>query len=90
MDHVITLLTCAKSAAAALAFCLLLVGAQRPAAAAEKQTVAPQNFEQKLLDTRTSISKERQISTGSGVDGAASQIIVDVCKKNPNLPQCKF
>ncbi len=48
-----------------------------------------QLFEQKLQDTRTDIRKQQ--TTIRPTDNAGSnQLVVDICKKNPRLPQCKL
>lgn len=47
--------------------------------------LSPESFEQKLQDTRDNISRDR--STGPVVP---AQTVVDICKKNPSLPQCKL
>ena len=89
MSH-FAIATFAKGAVAAvLACCVMLPGQASNAQmhlAAEK--LGPEKFEQKLQDTRENIGKERK--TVGPSDNPTSNIAIDICKKNPKLPQCKL
>jgi hypothetical protein len=76
--------------AACLTCCLVLpsYAGDMPAGAAA-QKLDPDKFEQKLQDTRENISKNRLTPSPSDSIGT-SQVGVDICKRNPNLPQCKL
>jgi hypothetical protein len=53
------------------------------------QQLDQQLYEQKLQHTRENIKK--QTTTPNPTDNTKSdQLAVDICKKNPQLPQCKF
>jgi hypothetical protein len=62
-------------------------------AAAQQQGTAPKieqkDFVDKVDDVRRSIERERT-QQNAPRDNATQQFIVDVCKRNPNLPQCKI
>jgi hypothetical protein len=45
---------------------------------------------QTLQDTRTNIKKQQPITAVPTDDASSSQIVLDICKKNPKLPQCKL
>ena len=47
-----------------------------------------QLFEQKLQHTRESI--KQQTTTRPADNTSSDQLAVDICKKNPKLPQCKL
>ena len=49
----------------------------------------PEKFEKKLLDTRENIGKERATTAPLSKPDTV-QFIIDICKKNPKLPQCKL
>ncbi len=46
--------------------------------------LSPDSFQQKLQDTRENIGRQRLIRP----DFVPAQTVIDVCKKNPRLPQC--
>ena len=48
-----------------------------------------QQFEQKLQDTRTDIRKQ-QTTVRPTHNAGSNQLVIDICKKNPRLPQCKL
>lgn len=79
------------AAAAGLACCVALPAHARHA---ETRLIAqklnPQIYQQQLQDTRENIIKKEQ-STIRPTDNADSeQLVIDICKKNPNLPQCQL
>ena len=55
----------------------------RPAA----EKISPEQFDQKLQDTRSMIQKQTTAPQGNQT---THQFTSDICKKNPNLPQCKL
>lgn len=69
--------------AAALACCVVL-----PAHAQTK--ISPEQFDQKLQDTRATIKKQQTTAPSQPGRATSNQLVVDICKKNPNLPQCKL
>ena len=69
--------------AAALASCVAL-----PAHAQTK--ISPEQFDRKLQDTRATIKKQQTTPPSQPSHATSNQLVVDICKKNPNLPQCKF
>jgi hypothetical protein len=69
--------------AAALACCVVL-----PAHAQTK--ISPEQFDRKLQDTRATIKKQQTTPPSQPSHATSNQLVVDICKKNPNLPQCKF
>jgi hypothetical protein len=71
---------------AALGCCVTLPAYAQMHLAAEK--VSPQQFDQQLQDTRANI--KRQTTTAPAGNAASNQIVIDICKKNPQLPQCKL
>lgn len=49
----------------------------------------PQRFEQKLQTTRDVIEKERAAQAIGGAKTITPmQNVIDICRKNPKLPQC--
>jgi len=81
----------AMGAAAVLMCCVVLPLHARDAQirlAADK--LDPQTFEQKLQDTRANIKKDQKMTTRPADNAATNQIVTDICKKNPKLPQCKL
>jgi hypothetical protein len=74
---------------------ILICGVGVPCFASEATTrlaaekLDPNKFEQKLQDTRDNIVKERPNVSPTDASGT-SRIGVDICKKNPQLPQCKL
>lgn len=89
MSHFATATFAKGALAAVLAGCIILPGHAGEAQmrlAAEK--LDPDKFEKKLQDTRENIGKER--TTVPPATAGTNQIVVDICKKNPQLPQCKL
>jgi hypothetical protein len=80
----------ACAAAASLACCIALpVHARDAPTRLMAQKLDPQVFQQQLQDTRESIKKE-QMTIRPADDANSEQLVIDICKKNPNLPQCRF
>ena len=78
------------AAAASLACCLTLpVHARDARIRLAAQKLDPQVYQQQLQDTRESIKKEQTIIRPAD-NPSSNQLVVDICKKNPNLPQCKL
>jgi L-ascorbate metabolism protein UlaG (beta-lactamase superfamily) len=87
MSH-FTIATLAKgAAAAALACCVVLPGHAQTRLAAEK--LDAEKFEKKLQDTRDTIKKDITTTNPTGA-AHTNQTVIDICKKNPALPQCKL
>ena len=77
----------AGAAAAILACCTVHAHDAQIRLVAEQ--LNPQLFEQKLQDTRANIRKQQ--TTIRPADNANSnQLVIDICKRNPHLPQCKL
>ena len=78
------------AAAATIACCAVPVHARDAPVRLAAEQLNQQLFEQKLRDTRANIKKEQTTTRPAGNTGASDQLVVDICKKNPHLPQCKF
>jgi hypothetical protein len=76
------------ASAAIFACCVCPAHAREAHVQIAQQQLDQRLYEQKLQDTRQNIKKETTTTrpTGNGSD----QLAVDICKKNPQLPQCKF
>jgi hypothetical protein len=75
--------TVIKGAVISVVTCWVIV----PGHASEK--LDPDKFEQKLLDTRQNIVKERATTAPLSKPDTV-QFVIDICKKNPKLPQCQL
>ncbi|MGH6665741.1 MAG: hypothetical protein ACREB2_12695 [Pseudolabrys sp.] len=84
----ISITTLAASAVAAVFACCVVIPAHaQTRLAADK--LDSEKFEQKLRDTRDSIKKDRKTTESSG-PVHTNQVVIDICKKNPKLPQFKL
>ena len=52
--------------------------------------VEPKDFVDKLEAVRHGIERERNERPAPSNSNAPAQLVVDVCKRNPQLPQCKL
>jgi len=52
--------------------------------------VKPKDFVDKLEAVRHGIERERNERPAPSNGNARAQLVVDVCKRNPQLPQCKL
>ncbi len=78
------------AAAASIACCVTLpVRAHASQMRLAAEQLNQQLFEQKLQDTRTDIRKQQTTTRPTNKTGS-NQLVVDICKKNPRLPQCKL
>lgn len=83
--------TLANLAAAGLACCVALPAHARDAGTRRiAQKLNPQIYQQQLKDTRENIIKKEQTTTGPADNTGSEQLVIDICKKNPNLPQCQL
>ena len=87
MSHTTIAIFAKGAAAAVLACCIVLPGHAQTRLAAEK--LDSDKFEKQLQDTRDDIKKERTTTNPSGA-AHTNQTVIDICKKNPQLPQCKL
>lgn len=85
MRHVTVAGPVKAAAVVALVVCASLPAQAQTRAAGEK--ISSEQFEQKLQDTRDLIKKQ---TTTAPQGNQAHPFAVDICKKNPNLPQCKL
>ena len=83
-----TFVKLAAGTAAILACCAGPVHADGTLMRLAADQLNQEQFEQKLQDTRTDIRKQ-QTTTRPGDNANSNQLAVDICKKNPRLPQCK-
>ena len=54
------------------------------------QKVDPDKFQKQFQDVRGGIDKDRAAPTPPSAGAPTGKVIVDVCKQNPKLPQCKL
>jgi len=54
------------------------------------QKVDPEKFQKQFQDVRGGIEKDRVAPAPPSAGASTSKVIVDVCKQNPKLPQCKL
>jgi hypothetical protein len=76
------------AATAVLACCLSQTAHAQTRLAADK--ITSQQVEQTLQDTRATIKSKQPGTTTAPVElSPSNQLIIDICKKNSQLPQCK-
>jgi hypothetical protein len=54
------------------------------------QKVDPDKFQKQFQDVRGGIQKDRPPATSSSDGATTNKAIIDICKQNPKLPQCKL
>ena len=70
--------------------CVILPGyAQNAPTRLAAEKLDQEKFEKKLQDTRDNIGKERTTAAPPSKPSTV-QFVIDICKKNPQLPQCKL
>jgi hypothetical protein len=78
-------------AAASLACCMAApVHARDARMRLADQKLDPQVYQQQLQDTREDIIKKEQSTIAPPGGAGPEQLVIDICKKNPNLPQCRL
>ena len=87
MGHFTIVGFCKGAVAATLACCVALSAHAQMRLAADK--ISPEQFDQKLQDTRA-IIKSQQAAPTPPDKATGNQISVNICKKMPQLPQCKL
>lgn len=77
-----------RGATTALAACCFLqpVHAQVRLAA---EKITSQQVDKALQNTRANIKNQRQTTPAPDGNVPSNLIVIDICKKNPQLPQCK-
>lgn len=54
------------------------------------QKVDPDKFQKQFQDLRRGSAKDRAPATSSPDGPTTSKVVIDICKQNPKLPQCKL